>query len=52
MVIPVEKARITFDQPRTLQLDGEVIGKFQELNIEILKGAVRLITHNDNAYIN
>ena len=47
-VIEVESAQIEFDQPRLLQLDGEVIGEFKELDVRILKGAVQLITHNEN----
>jgi len=47
-VIKVESAQIEFDEPRLLQLDGELIGNFQEIDVKILKGAVRLITHNDN----
>jgi diacylglycerol kinase family enzyme len=47
-VIQAESVKIAFDQPRLLQLDGEVIGKFQHLKVNMLKGAVRLITHNNN----
>jgi len=50
-VISTQKAEISFKQARLLQLDGEVIGEFDKLNIEILKGAVRLITHNENLYM-
>jgi diacylglycerol kinase family enzyme len=39
-------ARIYFDEPRTLQLDGEVIGSFAELEVEMLKGAVRIVSSN------
>ncbi len=39
-------ARLSFDQPRTLQLDGEIIGTFEELEVELLKGAVRIISSN------
>ncbi len=51
-VISTEYAEVEFDIPRLLQLDGEVIGKFDHLKINILPGAVRLITHNDNYYLN
>ncbi|MEN8201584.1 MAG: diacylglycerol kinase family protein [Bacteroidota bacterium] len=51
IVISTEKAEIVFDRPRLLQLDGEIIGEFERLQIEILKGAVRLITHNENLYL-
>ncbi|NOX84964.1 MAG: diacylglycerol kinase [Chlorobi bacterium] len=50
-VISTEKAEIIFEEPRLLQLDGEVIGKFQEIRVEIIKSAVRFITHGDNKYI-
>jgi diacylglycerol kinase family enzyme len=40
-------ARVCFDESRILQLDGEIIGSFAELNIELLKGAVQIISTND-----
>lgn len=40
-------ARLYFDQPRILQLDGEIIGTFAELEVELLKGAVRIIGSNE-----
>ena len=51
IVISTQKAEISFKQKRLLQLDGEVIGKFDKLMIEVLKGAVKLITHNNNIYV-
>lgn len=50
-VIEAEKATIEFTEPRLLQLDGEVIGKFEKLNVEVLKSAVKLITTRDNQNI-
>jgi len=50
-VIITSYAEVEFDQPRLLQLDGEVIGKYRELKIEMLEGAVRFISHNDNVYL-
>ena len=49
--ISTTKAQIKFEEPRMLQLDGEVIGKFKELEIEIKPGAVKLITHTDNLFL-
>ena len=51
-VLVGDSAKIEFDEPSLLQLDGEVIGDFKELNLEIVKGAVRFITHGNNAYLN
>lgn len=51
MVISTTEAEIHFEQARLLQLDGEVIGKFKELKIRILPGAVKLITNNDNKFL-
>ncbi len=51
VVITTDKASIHFDQPRLLQLDGEVIGKFQQLKVEVMPGAVKLITNNENLYL-
>jgi len=50
-VIVTDKAEIEFDRPRLLQLDGEIIGKFNNLSLRVLKGAVKLITHRENTYI-
>jgi diacylglycerol kinase family enzyme len=50
-VISTKGAEITFDKPRLLQLDGEVIGKFEKLEIKILKHAIALITHGGNKYL-
>ncbi len=52
IVVSTQKAEVSFKKARLLQLDGEVIGKFNKLDIEILKGAVKLITHNENLYLN
>jgi len=44
--VSVNHARLYFDKPRVLQLDGEIIGAFAELEVELLKGAVRIISSN------
>lgn len=49
--ISTTEAKINFEEPRLLQLDGEVIGKFSELNIKIKPGAVKFITHNNNLFL-
>lgn len=46
-----ESATLKFKEPRLLQLDGEVIGKFKTIDIEIVKGAVQLITTKANMNI-
>lgn len=51
-IIQTKEATITFDQPRLLQLDGEVIGQFDELDLTVYKGAVHFISILDNEYIN
>ena len=51
LVISTTETEILFDQPRLLQLDGEIIGEFKKLKVNILKGAVKLITHHENIYI-
>lgn len=50
-LISTKEAEILFDQPRLLQLDGEIIGEFERIKINTLEGAVRLITHHDNPYL-
>jgi len=51
-VISGYSASILFEEPRLLQLDGEIIGHFKEVKVKTLKGAVKLITHNENTYVN
>ena len=51
IVISTDKAEINFDKERLLQLDGEIIGKFKKLKIEVLRGAVKLISNKDNLYL-
>jgi diacylglycerol kinase family enzyme len=50
-VLGTKHAEIKFDEPRLLQLDGEVIGKFEKVKVEIMAGAVKLITNTDNSYL-
>lgn len=47
-VIQTNKAEILFEEPRLLQLDGEVIKPYKRLKIELLTGAVHFITNKDN----
>ncbi len=44
------EADVYFEEPHLLQLDGEVIGKFKQLNLKILESAVSFITHGGNPY--
>ncbi len=50
-MISTDYAEIEFDKPRVLQLDGEVIGEFKNLKVEIIKGAVKFITNRNNKYL-
>ena len=50
-VITTSFAEITFDKPRLLQLDGEVIGLNKTVKIELLEGAVKLITNKGHENI-
>ena len=46
-----EDAEIRFNKKRLLQLDGEVIGEFKDLQVKILPGAIKLITTSKNVYV-
>jgi YegS/Rv2252/BmrU family lipid kinase len=46
-----KSARIKFDKPRMLQLDGEVIGECESIEAEIIPGGVQYITTGDNHFI-
>ena len=50
-VLSTSKAELIFEEPRLLQLDGEVIGKFKNITVELLAGAINLITTGRNKYI-
>ena len=45
-IISCRKARIKFPQPLTVQADGEIIGKYREIKIEIIPHAVRVVRIN------
>lgn len=50
-VIVTEHAELYFTEPRLLQLDGEVIQKYEKITIEIIPGAIHLITTKANKNI-
>jgi diacylglycerol kinase family enzyme len=43
-VLSCTEALVKFESPRLLQLDGEIIGQFDEINIGILPGKVKFIS--------
>jgi diacylglycerol kinase family enzyme len=49
--ISCEEAQIFFEKPMLLQLDGEIIGEFTELDVKIKKAAVQLITTTSNLHL-
>ena len=50
-VYSMTEAQIKLEQPQTLQLDGELIGKVDELNVKVETGKVRLVTTGGNRYL-
>ncbi|CDF80376.1 diacylglycerolo kinase, catalytic subunit [Formosa agariphila KMM 3901] len=50
-VLSTSEAKISFNEPRLLQLDGEVIGEFESIHVKVLKGAVKLISTKRNGYL-
>lgn len=50
-VITTTKARIEFDKPRMLQLDGEIIEELKVIDVELLRSAVPLLTTGKNKHI-
>ncbi len=46
-----KKARLKFKSPQTLQLDGEVIGQFDDISMEIVSSAVKLVTSLKNPFV-
>ncbi len=49
--LSVSEAHVRFDRPRLLQVDGEVVGKRQKLDLKIVEGAVKYITTAANPYL-
>lgn len=47
----VKKAKIILEEPKMLQLDGELIGKNKEIEVEIIPSCVQFITTSDNKFI-
>lgn len=45
------EADIEFESPQLLQLDGEVIGKLDRVNIKLNPQPIKLITHLGNIYV-
>lgn len=50
-VLSADEFSINFKHPRLLQLDGEVIGEYSELSLKIIRGAISLLTHRGNQYL-
>lgn len=44
-------ATLTLNEPQTLQLDGEVIGEFTQVSMEIVPAAIKLLTTKKNPFI-
>ncbi len=50
-VIQTNQATIEFKEKHLLQLDGEVIGTMDRIDANMLKGAIYLLSTQDNPYI-
>ena len=44
--ISAKKVNIKFSRPKLLQVDGEIIGKFESLKLEIVPSAIQLVSKN------
>lgn len=51
LTIKCKKAKLIFEQEEELQLDGELIGTFKEVTLEMVPEAVQLITTKDNPFL-
>jgi len=51
-IYQVTSAQIKFEEPKLLQLDGEVIGKNKQIDVDIVPGAIQYISSNDNIFVN
>lgn len=50
-VFTASEAKISFGKPQVLQSDGELLGTFDDLDISLIKGGFRYITHGGNPYL-
>lgn len=50
-VIRTQEATVRFQSPRLLQVDGEIIGEVEEVDLKIIPGAIQLLTTTNNPYI-
>jgi len=50
-IYQVKEVKIKFEEPKMLQLDGELIGNLSEIEAEIVPAAVNFITTRDNQFI-
>lgn len=46
-IIPCKHAIVRSKRSMLLQVDGEIVGKFKEIEVEILKGGLKVIVPND-----
>jgi YegS/Rv2252/BmrU family lipid kinase len=51
-IYQVEEVQIQFEEPKLLQLDGELIGKFEKIQANILPSAAKFITTKNNQFLN
>lgn len=50
-IYQTEEVEIKLSKPYTLQLDGEVIGKMDEIKAKIIPAAVQMITTDENPFL-
>jgi diacylglycerol kinase family enzyme len=50
-IYQVKDVKIKFEEPKMLQLDGELIGNLSNIEAEIVPAAVQYITTTDNQFI-
>jgi len=50
-IYQLDKAKIKFDEAKMLQLDGELIGKFSDIEVDIISSAANFITTRNNQFL-
>lgn len=50
-IYQLEKVKIKFEEAKLLQLDGELIGKFSDLDVDIISSAANYITTRNNQFL-
>lgn len=50
-IYQLDQAKIKFDEAKLLQLDGELIGRFSDIDVDLISSAAKFITTKNNRFL-